>query len=124
MVGATWHGSFTIFSLFHKCVYKSVNNWSYSNNALWIWNNSSKWITFSISFMKKQFKACVCYFLFFHQMITFEKLWKMLFILSKKLFSFLRYSDFCEFFLSFPDFLIQKNKWRWDNLWCPWMKVG
>ena len=34
-------------------------------------------------------------FLFFHQMITIQKLWKMLFISSKKLFSFSRYSNFC-----------------------------
>ena len=34
-------------------------------------------------------------FLFFHQMIALQKLWKMLFISSKKLFSFSRYSIFC-----------------------------
>ena len=34
-------------------------------------------------------------FLFFHQMVALQKLWKMLFISSKKLFSFLRYSIFC-----------------------------
>ena len=34
-------------------------------------------------------------FLFFYQMIALQKLWKMLFISSKKLFSFSRYSIFC-----------------------------
>ena len=34
-------------------------------------------------------------FFIFHQMITFQKLWKMFFISSKKLFSFTRYSNFC-----------------------------
>ena len=34
-------------------------------------------------------------FLFFHQIIALQKLWKMLFISSKKLFSFSRYSIFC-----------------------------
>ena len=34
-------------------------------------------------------------FLFFHQMIALQKLRKMLFISSKKLFSLLRYSIFC-----------------------------
>ena len=34
-------------------------------------------------------------FLYFHQMIALQKLWKMLFISSKKLFSFSRYSIFC-----------------------------
>ena len=33
----------------------------------------------------------------FHQMIAFQKLWKMFFISSKKLFSFSRYSIFCIF---------------------------
>ena len=37
----------------------------------------------------------------FHQMIALQKLWKMFFISSKKLFSFSRYSSFCIFFLSF-----------------------
>ena len=34
-------------------------------------------------------------FLFLHQMIVLQKLWKMLFISSKKLFLFSRYSNFC-----------------------------
>ena len=36
-------------------------------------------------------------FLFFHQMVALQRLWKMLFISSKKLFPFLRYSNFCAF---------------------------
>ena len=43
-------------------------------------------------------------YLFFHQMVAFQKLWKMLFISSKKLFSFSRYSNFCDFFPSLPNF--------------------
>ena len=43
-------------------------------------------------------------FLFFHQMIALPKLWKVLFISSKKLFSFSRYSYFCNLFPSFPQF--------------------
>ena len=45
-----------------------------------------------------QLKACVCYFhqfFFFHQTIALQKLWKMLFISSKKPFSFSRNSIFC-----------------------------
>ena len=34
-------------------------------------------------------------FLFFHQIIALQKLWEMLFISSKKLFSSLRYLNFC-----------------------------
>ena len=38
-----------------------------------------------------------------HQTITLQKLWKMFFISSEKLFSFARYSDFCiSIFPSFP----------------------
>ena len=40
-------------------------------------------------------KACVRYFLFFHQMRALQKLWEMIFILSKKFTSFLRYLNFC-----------------------------
>ena len=42
-------------------------------------------------------------FLFFHQMKGLQKLQKM-FISSQKLFTFLRYSNFCNFFTSFPHF--------------------
>ena len=57
-------------------------------------------------------KACVRYFLsnFFHQMIPLQKLWKMFFISSKKLFSFSRYSDFCIFSSSFPHFPDSKGQ--------------
>ena len=48
-------------------------------------------------------KACLHY-LFFHQMIAFQKLWKMLVISSKKLIPFLRYSNLCNFFPSFSHF--------------------
>ena len=43
-------------------------------------------------------------FLIFNQTISLQKLWKMFFISSKKLFLFLRYSNFCSFFPSFPHF--------------------
>ena len=56
-------------------------------------------------------------FYFFHQMIALQKLWKM-FISSKKVFLFSRYSIFVIFSLSYQNFQIQKDKWKWDNLWC------
>ena len=40
-------------------------------------------------------KACVRYFLFFHQMRALQKLWEMIFIPYKKFISFLRYLNFC-----------------------------
>ena len=51
----------------------------------------------------KLLSAIFIRFLFSHQMIALQKLWKMPFILSKKLFLFSRYSAFV--FLSFPLFL-------------------
>ena len=49
-------------------------------------------------------------FLFFHEMIGLYKLWKMFFISSRKLFSFLRYSNFRSFFPSFPHFPDSKEQ--------------
>ena len=61
-----------------------------------------------------EFKAGLLFFisfLFFHQMIAFQKLEKMFFISSKKLFTFLRCSNICIFSLPFHTFQIQKDKW-------------
>ena len=55
-------------------------------------------------------KACVRYFLFFHQMMTLGKFRKMRFISSKKLFLFPKYSNFCNFFPSFPSLSRFKRK--------------
>ena len=43
-------------------------------------------------------------FFFSHQVIALQKLWKMFFISSEKLFPFSRYSNFCNFFPSFSHF--------------------
>ena len=53
------------------------------------------WLLYEIS-TSPFIKACVCYFYqyFFQQMIVLQKLWKMLFISSKKLFSFSRFLYF------------------------------
>ena len=56
--------------------------------------------------------------LFFHQMIALQKLWKMFFISSKKLFSSSGYSHFCIFSLPFYTPQTQRDKWKWNNLWC------
>ena len=54
------------------------------------------------SFCCLKTKTCVRYNFIFHQMIVLQKLWKMFFISSKKLFLFLRYLNFSIFvFLSF-----------------------
>ena len=50
----------------------------------------------------------------FHQMIALQKLWKMFFISSKKLFSFSRYSHFCIFV--FPSFFpLSAIAWEVDQ---------
>ena len=54
-------------------------------------------------------------FLFFDQLIALQKLLK---VGSKKLFSFSRYSVFAIFSLPFHTFQIQKDYWKWNNLWC------
>ena len=46
-----------------------------------------------------------------------SKTMKNVFISSKKLFLFLRYSNFCKFF-PFQIFQIQKDNWKWIILWC------
>ena len=65
-----------------------------------------------ISFIKIYLKlvSAIFYQVFiFHQVIALSKL-KMIFISSKKLFSFSRYSDFCYFFPSSPQFPDSKGQ--------------
>ena len=54
-------------------------------------------------------KSCVCYFLFFHQMKTFQKLWKKLFISSEKLFRSQDIQTFAIFSLPLHTFQIQRT---------------
>ena len=55
-------------------------------------------------------------FLFLHLMTSLQNLWKIIFISSKKFFLFSRYSSFCNFFLPFHTFQIQKDNWKRNNL--------
>ena len=59
-------------------------------------------------------KACIPYcfikILFFQQMTALQNLRKMFFISSKKLFWFSRYSNFCNFFPSSPQFPDSKGQ--------------
>ena len=71
----------------------------------------------------KLLSAICCQIFIFHQMVVLQKLWKMFFISSKKLFSFSRYSNFCDFSFSrylnffifvFPSFFpCQPLLWSW-----------
>ena len=83
-------------------------NWHFvpSRNTCKIFCVLTKWIASTLKFVSVIFIK----FLFFHQIIGLQKLWKMFFISSKKLFSFSRYSHFCNFFPSFPHF--PDSKWQ------------
>ena len=82
------------------------------NGSLWIINSDdhSKFecltsivLLFSINIRWLKLVSTIFYQIFiFHQMITLQKLWKMFFISSKKLFSFLEYLHFSIFV--FPSF--------------------
>ena len=52
--------------------------------------------------ISSELKSCVCQIFIFHHMIALQKVWKMFFISSKELFSFSRYSNFCNSI--FPSF--------------------
>ena len=68
-----------------------------------------KMITYTFDRRIVKFKACVLYLFIFCQKIF------MIFISSKKLFSFSRYSTFCNFYLPFHNFHNQRIRWNWNN---------
>ena len=73
---------------------KIKENWSKNRKKTW----KKLSISFTLTLRFLHFKACVRYFhqiLIFQQTIALQKLWKMLFISSKKLFLFSKYSIFC-----------------------------
>ena len=75
----------------------------YSYQCPWAFNHCRPlhWVDSSDSCLK--LVSAIFYQIFIsHQMIALQKLWKMFFISSKKLFSFLRYSNFC--ISTFPSF--------------------
>ena len=67
------------------------------------WSKQAQEVVFSrktdkVNDMPLKFVSTIFYQIFlFYQMIALQKLWKMFFISSKKLFSFLRYSNFSIF---------------------------
>ena len=69
--------------------------------AFFLWLNM--WLcTSNVLFYVKLVSAIFYWIFIFHQMIALQKLWKMFFISSKKLFSFSKYCNFC--ILVFPSF--------------------
>ena len=57
-------------------------------------------------------------FLFFHQIIVLQKLWKVFLFHLKSSFHSQDFQIFLIFSLSFHNFQIQKDKWKINNLWC------
>ena len=95
----------------------------YDFNKMAIFNSllftlSKKWNTGNLKLVSAIFSQ----FFIFRQIIALQKLWKVCFISPKKLFSFLRYSDFCIFFFSsfFPcqPLLYRLIEEKSKNLWC------
>ena len=67
----------------------------YFGPFLVIWVILNLYLALSQKWNLPYIKACVIFYIFiFNQMIALQKLWKTFFILSKKLFSFLRHSNF------------------------------
>ena len=70
-----------------------------TNHFINLHYNCTDFIAFSYRIVPwMTLKACAHYFLsnfYFYRMIPLQKLWKMLFISFKKLFSFSKYSNFC-----------------------------
>ena len=127
----------SIHSCFSTC---GQISFSFPRDTTWAWFSSAKKlcsrICYTLSFFKWHFFSSffIIFFnlhnhflklvsdifyqiLFFHQMKALQKLWKIFFISSKKLFSYLRYSHFCIFFPFFPHFPDSKGQMEVD-LWC------
>ena len=72
-----------------------------------------EWKIISLSFCSVFFIK----FLFFHQMIAIQKLWKMFFLFHlKSSFHSRDIQIFVIFFLPYQTFQIQKDKWKWNKL--------
>ena len=61
------------------------------------------------------------FFFFFTKWLTLQKLWKVFFISSKKLFTFSRYSNFCNFFSSFLHFPDAKGEMKVEWFMMSWI---
>ena len=101
--------------LFSKLDFPSLKN--LSQGMFLVSSNCNKyhWI---LKLLVGTYSLCPL-FLIFHQMIVLQILWKMLFNSSKKLFLFLRHSNFCNFFPSFPNFPDSKGQMKaeWFMIW-------
>ena len=113
-----WYISY-IFSNFHTLtpedIVPRISNFQGSCLfLLFLLYGRIKWLTNFLSLCPLFFVK----FLFFHQTIALQKLWKMFFISSKTPFVLQIFKLFVIFSLPFHTFQIQNDKWKWNNLWC------
>ena len=73
--------------------------------------------------LKATLKACFHYFLLLHQMIALLKLWKMLFISSKKPLFVLQCSNFCKFCPSCQHFGDTKGPMKVEQFMMLWIAL-
>ena len=85
---------FSHLFLYIKFGLRVLNNLLYNLIIYYIYNSSQGNLKLVSAIFYENF--------IFHEMIALQKLWKMFFILSEKLYSFSRYSNFCIFI--FPSF--------------------
>ena len=105
-----WHETVLHWTESKKWIQKQKSQKQKLDHKKWIYQQSKKSDKIksnkSNKIWRQILKSFVRYFLkkkiIYHQMIALQKLCKMFFISSKKLFSFSRYSDFC--ISTFPSF--------------------
>ena len=95
--GFTWKFFIIWFHKILKLIFQKQLN-VLKIHVLNIDENYLTWqLSCKFSYTLKPVSAIFYQIFIFHQMIALQKLWKMFFISSKKLFSFSRYSNFCIF---------------------------
>ena len=113
------------FSRFKKFVFTSVFgelqfsqislNFQTSPCNLKIWEQNCVWLRY---YFKNLCPLFFVKFLFFYQMIALPKPWKMFFFHLKSSFRSRDIKVFVFFPLPSHTFQIQKDKSKWNNLWC------
>ena len=106
----TFHANHKMLIFFKFKMYPQKTSLLILLSALTCKPNTSSSCKQTLTLVLKLVFSIFLKFLFFHQIIALQNLWKMFFSSSKKLFSFSRYSNFCLFFSSFPHFPDSKGK--------------
>ena len=101
------------------------SSWSFANIVIYTINFRTFTMRYNVilvlkiwSFIWKLVSAIFISFLFFHQMITLQKLWSVFYFIKKALFVLQIFKVLYFFPLLFHTFQIEKDKWKWNNMWC------